>query len=47
MVRLRDTLHLIEIFISEAMLPDAAANPRVEVLGEPEELSFDGEGNLF
>ena len=47
MVRLRDTLHLSEIFISEAMLPDAAANPRVEVLGEPEELSFDGEGNLF
>lgn len=47
MVRLRDTLHLSEILISEAMLPDAAANPRVEVLGEPEELSFDGEGNLF
>ena len=47
MVRLRDTLHLSEIFISEAMLSDAAANPRVEVLGEPEELSFDGEGNLF
>ena len=47
MVRLRDTLHLSEIFISEAMLPDAAENPRVEVLGEPEELSFDGEGNLF
>ena len=47
MVRLRDTLHLSEIFISEAMLPDAAANPRVEVLGEPEELPFDGEGNLF
>lgn len=47
MVRLRDTLHLSEIFISETMLPDAAENPRVEVLGEPEELSFDGEGNLF
>lgn len=47
MVRLRDTLHLGEIDISEAMLPDTLANPRVEALGQAEALRFDLEGNLF
>ena len=47
MVRIRDTLHLGEIWISEALLPEARANPAVEVLGEPAPLAFDQEGNLF
>ena len=45
-VRIKDTLHMSEIFISESMLPEARANPAIEVLSAPVELSFDANGNL-
>ncbi|PWM37577.1 MAG: hypothetical protein DBX46_03030 [Clostridiales bacterium] len=47
MVRIADTLSLSRIWISEAMLEDARNTPGVTVIGEPEELAFDEEGNLF
>lgn len=47
MVRITDTLSLSRIWISEAMLEDARNTPGVTVIGEPEELAFDEEGNLF
>ena len=47
MVRIADTLSLSTIWISEAMLEDARNTPGVTVIGEPEELAFDEEGNLF
>ena len=47
MVRIADTLSLSRIWISQAMLEDARNTPGVTVIGEPEELVFDEEGNLF
>ena len=46
-IRIPDTLHLSDIWISEALLPEALANPNIDVLGEPEEMAFDENGNLF
>ncbi len=46
MVRLRDTLHLGEIEISEPLLEEAKAHSAVTVLSEPYEMNFDQEGFL-
>ncbi len=47
LVRIRDTLSLSRIWISEAMLEDARNTPGVKVIGNPEPFVFDEEGNLF
>ncbi len=47
MIRIRDTLHISEIQISEAFLPEAQEHPLIEIVGKPEELEFDEDGNLF
>lgn len=44
-VRIKDTLHLEEIYISEGLLEEAKANPAIEILGEPFEMVFDEQGN--
>ena len=46
-VRIRDTLHLGEIEISETLVEEARQNARIKVLSEPYEWAFDEEGNLF
>lgn len=46
-VRIKDTLHLSEIYISEALLAEAATHPELEVLGPPTEMVFDEAGNLL
>lgn len=46
-VRIRDTMNLEQIEISEAMLPEAEASQHVEVLTQPEEWKFNEEGNLW
>lgn len=46
-VRIKDTLHLGEIEISESLLAEAQANPDIEVRGEPREIRFDDKGNLL
>lgn len=46
-VRIKNTLELEEILISEALLEEARNNPRIEILDEPKELIFDENGNLF
>ncbi len=46
LVRLRDTLHLDEIWISEALLDEARSNPAVTVCGEPEAMRFDEAGRI-
>jgi hypothetical protein len=46
MVRIRDTLHLGEIQISEAMLKEARNNKQLEITGEPGAMRFDKDGNL-
>ena len=45
-VYIQDTLHLEHILISEAMLPDALENPRLEVLRSAQPLVFDSSGNM-
>lgn len=45
-VRIKDTLHMGDIFVSESMLPEARANPDIEVLSPPADLMFDPAGNL-
>lgn len=45
-IRIRDTMHIGEIWISEAMLPQAEANPQIEILSSPQEFLFDAQGNL-
>jgi len=46
-VRIKDTLHLGEIWISESMLEEAKAMPDIEILTEPAPFAFDENGNLF
>ena len=45
--RICDTLHIDKIWISEALVGEAERNPNVSLLGKPEEMVFDAEGNLF
>ncbi len=47
MVRIRNTISLGEIEISESLIPEAEAHPRVELVGEPYDLPFDETGNLL
>lgn len=47
LIRIRDTLHITEIEISEALLEQAKAIPQMEIVSEPYEWTFDEEGNLF
>ena len=46
-IRIKNTREVDELWISEALLDEAVANPMIEILGEPEEFDFDQDGNLF
>ncbi len=46
LVRIKDTLHLDEILVSEALLAEVAAHPRLTAAGEPAAMRFDAAGNL-
>lgn len=45
-IRITDTLHLGEIWISEAMLEEAKQNPQIEIMSEPKDFPFDENGSL-
>jgi hypothetical protein len=47
MARIHNTLCLSEIEVSETMLDELAKDSRFEILGEPCEMPFNAEGNLF
>ncbi|MEW9669556.1 lactate racemase domain-containing protein [Ammoniphilus sp. 3BR4] len=47
MIRIKNTLDLEHMFISEYLLEEAKANPNIEILSEPEFMSFNEYGNLF
>lgn len=47
LVRIKDTLHLGEIEISESMLDEARAHPDIEIVIPPRPLAFDDDGNLI
>lgn len=46
-IRIKNTMRVDEIEISEALLPEAIDNPNIQVLSEPAEFDFDEDGNLF
>ena len=47
-VRIRNTLELIDIHVSEPLLAQVRANPaQFEIVGQPEPLKFDAKGNLY
>ena len=47
LVRIKNTLQLGELLISEALLEEAAAIPNVTILSEPFEMKFNEQGNLW
>jgi hypothetical protein len=47
LARIRNTVALDEIAVSENLLAEVRANPRLTVAGEPFALGFDANGNLF
>jgi hypothetical protein len=47
LVRIKDTLHLGELYISEAMLAEAQTTPGITILGSPFSLRFDGQGAII
>lgn len=46
-VRISNTLHIGEIYISEALFDGAKSMPNIKILGEPEDMKFDCESNLL
>lgn len=46
MVHIRDTLHLSEIEVSDNYLEEIKRKNRIEVLSEPKQLRFDGDGRI-
>jgi hypothetical protein len=46
LVRVRNTLHLGALWISEALLDEARSSPALDVLGEPQPMRFDEAGRL-
>jgi len=45
-VRIKNTLELTDIMVSEPMLTEVEAHPQMEASGTPSEFPFDQEGNL-
>ena len=45
--RISNTARLDEMWVSESLLSEVSANPKLEILHEAAPLSFDGRGNLF
>lgn len=46
-VRIKNTMEIQEIEISEALIPEANACPTVDILSEPAPMAFDAKGDLF
>ncbi len=47
MARIRSTLHLERLYISEGLVAEAKKNPSLELVGEPKEMRFDSCGQLL
>jgi hypothetical protein len=45
-VRIRTTLHLAEMDVSETLLPEVKADERLSVVTQPAPIAFDAQGNL-
>jgi DNA-binding transcriptional LysR family regulator len=46
-VRIANTLHLMEYWISPALLNEARAVPNLEIISQAEAMRFDADGNLY
>lgn len=46
-VRIRNSSHVDEIFVSENLLPEVEAHPQMQAADPPAELQFDGEDSLI
>ena len=46
-IRIRDTMHMDQILVSEALRDEVLQNPQMELIGDPEEFNFNQEGNLW
>ena len=46
-IRITSTLEVDTIYVSERLVAEVAGNPRVQVIGQPEPLTFDAAGNLL
>jgi hypothetical protein len=46
-LRIRDTLNLAELQVSESLLPQILARPGVELIAPPRELAFEEDGSLI
>jgi len=42
-VRIKDTLSLREIYVSEAMIPEVNADPKLHLVGKPQAMRFNGD----
>lgn len=45
-IRIKNTLDMEYIYVSESMADEVKLNPNLEIISEPSELSFDSDGNL-
>ncbi len=45
-VWIANSMDIAECMVSENLLPELEQNPEIEVIGEPQEIAFDAEGNL-
>jgi len=45
-LRIKNSSHVDEIWISEAIVEEARKNPNIEIIGEAAPFDFDGDGNL-
>jgi hypothetical protein len=46
-VWIQNTLELGELVVSENLLPELSRNPQIEIVGRPQDLPFDSQGNLI
>lgn len=46
-VRIKNTLHIGDLYVSEALVEEVAKLPNVTIVGEPTEMEFDADGNLM
>ncbi|MBU5434014.1 lactate racemase domain-containing protein [Pseudoflavonifractor sp. MSJ-37] len=46
-VRIKNTMEIRDIWVSEALIDEVKANPNLELMGEPEPWGFDENGNLW
>lgn len=46
-IRIHDTMHMDEIWVSEALLAEVQSNPNMQIISEPEEMKFNEHDNLW